>query len=168
MAEAVAVVGIVASIVQLVDFSTRVVRRLEEFHTKAGEIPKSFRHIKVELPLLSTTLQQIRGAIDAGSVSNGTKDALLPVISGCREQITQLDAILEKTLPENDDGWRKRSKKAITSLHQDGTVEIIAKILRNYTGTLTFYYAAASSTLHPLTGKCHASNYTDLMLIMYS
>jgi hypothetical protein len=64
MAEALVVVGIVASIVQLVDFSTRVVSRLDEFYSVAKEVPKSFRHVKTELPLLATTLAQFQGPGD--------------------------------------------------------------------------------------------------------
>jgi hypothetical protein len=153
MAEALAVVAVVASIVQLVDFTTRVVRRLDDFHSIAGEMPKSFRQVKTELPLLGTTLQQIKEAIDADLVADGSKSTLLPVVAGCQEQVAQLDAILARTLPEITDSWRKRGKKALVSLHHDAKVESITKILRNYIGILTFYYAAASSTLQPLTGK---------------
>jgi hypothetical protein len=153
MAEALAVVAVVASIVQLVDFSNRVVRRLNEFHSIAGEIPKSFCQVKTELPLLGTTLQQIKEAIDANLVADGSKTALLPVVAGCQEQVAQLDAILAKTLPEISDSWRRRGKKALVSLHHDSKVESITKILRNYIGILTFYCAAASSKLQPLTGR---------------
>ena len=153
MAEALAVVGVVASIIQLVDFSSKILHRLEEFHSNAGEVPKSFRHIKAELAVLGDTLRQTKKAIDAGSVEVRTKRALLPAIKGCWEQIAQLDAILAKTLPEANDSWGERSRKAIVSLHQDAKAESIAKILRNYISILTFYYAAGSSTLQPLTGR---------------
>jgi hypothetical protein len=150
MAEALAVV---ASIVQLVDYSNRVVRRLDEFHSVTGEIPKSFLQVKTELPLLGTTLQQIKEAIYADLVADGSKTAFLPVVAECQEQVAQLDAILAETLPEITDSWRKRGKKALVSLHHDARVESIMKILRNHIRILTFYYAAASSTLQPLTGR---------------
>jgi len=153
MAEGLAVVGVVAGIVQLVDFSTKVIRRLDEFYSAAGEIPKSFRHINTELPVLSTTLQNISRDIKTDSVDTGTRDTLIPVVDGCREQIAQLDAILAKTLPATNDSWRTKSVKAMVSLHQEDKVENITKILRNYIATLTFYHIAASSTLQPLTGK---------------
>jgi vacuolar-type H+-ATPase subunit I/STV1 len=153
MAEVLAVVSVVASIVQLVDFSSKVLHRLEEFQSNAAEVPKSFRHLKAELAVLGDTLRQIKEANDAGSVEVRTERALLPVIEGCCEQVAQLDTVLAKTLPEANESWRKRSKKAIVSLHQDSKVESIARILRNYIRTLTFYYAAGSSTLRPLTGR---------------
>jgi hypothetical protein len=153
MAEAFAIVSVIASIVQLVDFSTRVVSRLDEFYSVAKEVPKSFRHIKTELPLLATTLAQLKDAIDTTSVTDGSKKALVSVIAGCNEQVAQLEVILEKTLPEANDSLLMKSKKAIVSLRDDSRVESITKTLRNYVGILTFYYAAASSTLQPLTGR---------------
>lgn len=153
MAETLAVVGVVANIVQLVDFSSKVLVRLDEFHSSLGEIPKSFRHIKAELPVLRDTLQQTKDAIDAGFVREKSKIALTPAIEGCMEQIQSLDAILTKTLPTPNDSRLKRGTKAIWSLHQDAKVESITKVIQGYIGTLTFYYAAMSSTLQPLTGN---------------
>jgi hypothetical protein len=68
MAEAFTVIGIVANILQLVDFSSRVLGRLNEFHSSLGEVPSSFRHFPVELPVLQNTLLQTREAIDGGLV----------------------------------------------------------------------------------------------------
>ena len=152
MAEAIAVVGAVASIVQLLDFSSGILHRLDEFQSSLGEIPKSFRHIKAELPVLRDTLQQTKEATDAGYVSDKTKTALIPAIQGCMEQIESLHVILAEILPTQDDSRLKRGKKAILSLRQDSKVESITKILHGYIGTLTFYYTATSSTLQPLTG----------------
>jgi hypothetical protein len=152
MAEALAVVGIVANIVQLVGFSSKILHRLNEFQASLGETPRSFCVVKSELPLLQHTLEQTREAINAGLIRAETKPALLPAVEGCQEQIKLLDSILEKTLPTSDDSWGKKGRKAILSLHHDAKVESITKILRSYIGILTFYYAAASSTLQPLTG----------------
>lgn len=151
MAEAFVVIGIVASIIQLVDFGSKVLNRLNEFQTDLGEVPRSFRHIKVELPLLLDTLKGTKEAIDAGSLGDETKNALLPVVEGCREQIELLDAMLVKVLPTSN-SRREKGKKALSSLFHDGRVERITSTLRCYVQTLTYYHAAASSTLQPLTG----------------
>jgi Cdc6-like AAA superfamily ATPase len=153
MAEALAIVSVVASIVQLVDFSTRAVSRLNEFYSVANEVPKSFRHVKTELPLLATTLTQLKDAIETTSVADGATKALVPVIAGCTEQVEKLDIILKNVLPESNDSLRIKGKKAIVSLNADRKVESITGSLRNYVGILTFYYAATSSTLQPLTGR---------------
>jgi hypothetical protein len=152
MAEALAIVGIVSSIAQIIDFSSKILHRLGEFESSLGNVPETFRHIKAELPVLQGTLQQTKEAIDAGFIREEAGRALLPAIEGCREQIASLDAVLAKTLPAQGDSWGRRGRKAILSIAQDAKVESITKILRGYIGTLTFYYAAASSTLRPLTG----------------
>jgi hypothetical protein len=155
MAEAIAVVGVVASIVQLVDFSSQILERLDEFQSSLGEVPRSFRHIRTELPVLRDTLQRTQEAIEAGSIRIETKEALKPAIEGCLEQIESINTMLTKTLPTANDSKLKRSVKAIWSLREDAKVENMTKILRGYIGTLTFYYAAASSTWQPLLGMKH-------------
>ncbi|KAI9759097.1 MAG: hypothetical protein M1840_003516 [Geoglossum simile] len=146
MAEALAVVGIVANIIQLVDFGSRVLKRLEEYQSKLGEIPEVFRHIKAELPVLLDALRQTKAAIDAGCMQDETKKALLPAVEGCGVQIKSLDDVIVKALPVSGDSWARRGRKALGSLRYDAKVEKITAVVRGYIQTLT-YHAAASSTL---------------------
>ena len=152
MAEVIAAVGVAASIVQLVDFGTKILRRLNEFHSNLDEIPKSFQQINTQLPLLLDTLKGTQHAIGAGVIRNDTEKALLSVINGCRVQIESLDAIIDKLLPLSSDSWAKRSKKALSSLNQESNVNKITSALGNHVQTLTFYHSAARSTLNPLKG----------------
>jgi hypothetical protein len=152
MAEALAVVGVVASIVQLIDFGSKVLLRLNEFQSNAREIPKTFQHVKAELPVLLDTLEQTKTAIETGSIRDETKKALLPAIDGCRTQIESLDILIMKVLPLAGDSWRERSRKVISSLRQDAKVGKIRSDLQGYIQTLTYYHAAASSTLRPSIG----------------
>src|SRR5271155_498943 len=147
MAEALAVVGIVASIVQLVDFSSKVLSRLNEFQSN------SFRNVKVELPLLLDTLKHVNKDISASLIADEIQKSLLPVIEACQTQIESLDAVLVKTLPAPGDSRTQRTRKAISSLSQEAKVEKIGSALRSHLLTLTFYYSVASSTPQPLKGK---------------
>lgn len=144
MAEAIVIVSAVASVVQLFDFSSRIVRRLEEFRAAAGEVPNSFRQISTELPVLSIALQELNEALDRHSLPREFEDALCLVLSECRQQMKELDSILSKLLYDDKDSWHKRGKKAIESLRCDGKVEVIRKSLSSYIAILTFYCAAAS------------------------
>ncbi|KAH0533881.1 hypothetical protein FGG08_007500 [Glutinoglossum americanum] len=152
MAEAIAVVSIVANIIQLVDFGSRVLRRLEEYQSKLGEIPEVFRHIKAELPVLLDALRQTKVAIDAGCMQDETKKALLPAVEGCGVQIKSLDDVIVKALPVSGDSWARRGRKAFGSLRYDAKVEKITVVVRGYIQTLT-YHAAASSALRPLADR---------------
>jgi hypothetical protein len=149
MAEALAVVGIVANIVQLVDFGSQVLKRLEEYQSKLGDIPEAFRHIKAELPVLLDALQQTKAAIDARSMQGESEKALLPAVEGCAVQIKALDDVIAKALPTSGDSWARRGRKALGSLRYDAKVERITAVIRGYIQTLT-YHAAAS--LRPLAG----------------
>ncbi|KAI9655758.1 MAG: hypothetical protein M1821_005193 [Bathelium mastoideum] len=120
MAEAFAIVGIVSSIVQLVDFGSKVLARLHEYQPTLGEIPKSFRVVKRELPILIDTLDQAKFTAENDTLRQETKVALLPVIEGCLENIKALDGILHKNLPNVDDSWHEKSRKAFKSFRQDG------------------------------------------------
>jgi hypothetical protein len=55
--EAAAVVGLVSTIVQFVEFATKVVDRLNDFKQSINELPKAFRKFNDLLPLLIDTLK---------------------------------------------------------------------------------------------------------------
>ncbi|OBT50693.1 hypothetical protein VE04_09070 [Pseudogymnoascus sp. 24MN13] len=150
MADPLTVVGIVASIVQLVDFSTKVLVRLNDFQSDLREIPKVFRNIKDVLPVLREALKQTKDKIDHGAIEDSTKAALLPAVQGCKVQIEALDSLLAETLPVVGDSVFKKTTKALWSITQDSKVESITKTLGGYIATLTFYHAATSSTLQPM------------------
>lgn len=78
MAEGLAVVAIVSSIAQVVDFSAKVIARLNDFHSGTDSTPKSLAFLKTELPTLIHTLQQIREAINKGLFPKECAAALLP------------------------------------------------------------------------------------------
>jgi N-terminal domain on NACHT_NTPase and P-loop NTPases len=152
MAEALVVVGVVASIVQLVDFGAKVLHRLNDFQSSRGEIPKVFQHVKAELPILLETLDQTKVAVEKGSIKEETKKAILLVIEGCQTQITVLDNLISTSLPQQDDSWRTKTGKAILSLRQDSKVNKVTATLRTHIQSLTNYRVAALSTLQTANG----------------
>ena len=149
MAEALAVVGVVASIVGL---GSKVLHRLNDFQSSRGEIPESFKHVKEELPILLETLNQTKLAVEKGSIKEETKTALLLVVNRCQAQITLLDDVIGKSLPQEGDSWRKKTSKAIFSLRQDSKVTKITTTLRTHIQNLTYYRLSASSALQTANG----------------
>ncbi|KAF1982386.1 ankyrin [Aulographum hederae CBS 113979] len=149
MAETLAAVSVVATIVQLVDFTAKVLSRLNEYHTQAGEIPASLRNIKAELGALKDALQHTDQAIVAGTLGATAETALRPTLEGCEVQVKALDDLCDRILPAIDDSWRKKTQRALLSIKQESKVENVTKTLRGYIATLTFYHVAALSTLQP-------------------
>lgn len=146
MAEAFAVVGIVSSIIQIVDFGTKVVKRLNEYQSQLGDIPTAFRHVKTELPVLLDALRQTKAAIDARTISPRSTAALLPAVEGCGEQIQALDEVITKALPVMGESRRRKSLKAIKSLRYEGKAEKITTVIRGYIQTLTYHAATTTSS----------------------
>jgi hypothetical protein len=153
MAECLAAIGVAANIAQLLDVGGRVLKRLVEYHSNLAEIPKAFRNIKTELPLLLHTLEQTRKAIDEGQIGERAKAALDPVVVDCKEQVELLDRTLQQILPTAD-SWREKTKKAIQSLAKQSEVERVERNIKHHIQSLTYHHAAALSTLQPLTGIC--------------
>lgn len=140
--------GIASSIVQLVDFSVKVAQRLNDFHHRTGDIPKVFRGISLRLPILIDGLTRTSAAIKSGSsvVNAETCQALSQLISSCLVQTNALDDILTQTLPQKDDSWVQRNKKALQSLTKDKIVEQIEAELNNCIGLLTFHHVTPTTS----------------------
>ena len=145
MAEALAIVGLVSSIVQFVDFSLKIVHRLNGFHSSLDDVPKSFRDIKIELPLLVDTLERTKKQTEDGCFSKNTQEAIWSVVKGCQSQVERLNGVLEETLPIKGDSSWKRGKKALLSISQEKNVQQITTTFRNYVQTLTYHQATGSS-----------------------
>jgi hypothetical protein len=142
MAEALAVVGVVTNIVQLVEFGTKVLGRINDFHNKLDNVPEALRHIKAQLPLLLYSLKATQHSIGTGVVNTETEEALLPVINECRAQIETLDKLVDRLLPDTGDSRWKKSKKALLSLHEDASINRITSALQGLVATLTLYHTA--------------------------
>lgn len=145
MAEALAIVGLISSIVQFVDFSSKIVDRLNEFQSSLDEVPKSFRDIKIELPLLVDTLERTKKQTEDGCFSKNTQVAIWSVVKGCQLQVKRLNDVLEETLPTRSDSSWRRGKKALLSIGQEKNVQQITTTFRNYVQTLTYHQATGSS-----------------------
>ena len=139
MAEALALIGLVSSIVQFVTFGTTVVARLQEFQEKTSKVPKVFEDIRTRLPLLLVSLKRIQEQANAGQVDEDTRQALKPVIEGCHAQVQQLDEILDKVLPLIDDSSWRRGTKALLSVSQESKVQRIGTTLGENIQLLTLH-----------------------------
>ncbi len=86
MAEAAAIVGLVASIASLIELSTKVVSRLHDFTSKTSDVPESFRSLSIRLPLLTATLQRVQTQAEAGHLPEDVANALKAVVDNTSKQ----------------------------------------------------------------------------------
>lgn len=138
MAEALAAVGLASAIVQFIDFGTKIVTRLSDFSAEVEELPKTFRQIRVQLPLILLTLQQTKDQADARQINEETAEALKAVIVECTATVQQLDEILTKALPNDKDSSWQKYRKALSSLAQDKRIARLQASIERHIPILTY------------------------------
>ena len=123
MAEAAAVIGLVASIASLVELTAKVVSRLHEFTSKSSEVPESFRSLSTRLPLLTATLQHIQSQAEDGRFPDDITKALKAVVDDTSEQVSDIQISLAKVLPSDGASKLERALKALKSLAKEDKVQ---------------------------------------------
>ena len=132
MAEAAAVVGLVASIATFVDLSATVVSRLREFTSKSSNVPDSFRSLFIRLPLLTETLLHIQSQAEAGRLPDDVTKMLKAVVKDTSEQVSIVKTYLSKVLPSDGASKLERALKALKSLAKEDKVQqALEKIYKN-------------------------------------
>ena len=149
MAEAIAVVSFVSAIAGLIDTSSKVVKRLNDFQSKANDIPQRFQHVKAVLPITVNGLKRIRAGAHAGTLGPEDQKALVPALEGCGNQVRQLEEILAEVLPVNDDSSWDKVKKALRSLSKDKEVQDLLDNLDRYLLNFTFHTTSSAITVGP-------------------
>lgn len=123
MAEAAAVIGLVASIAALVELTAKVVTRLHEFTSKSSEVPESFRSLSTRLPLLTATLQHIQSQAEDSRFPDDVTEALKVVVDDTSKQVSDIQISLAKVLPSNGASKLERALKALKSLAKEDKVQ---------------------------------------------
>ena len=149
-AEALAVVGIIANILQLVDFSSRAISRVKEYGHDAQDVPKTFRDIQTGLPLIVHTLGEIQTRVTDGQVPEKSCKALKGVLGDCEVKLTELKIIFKRVLPQDGASKGERVWKAVMSLWQDKKVEEISRALWRSLQSLTLYHVVAAPTVRDI------------------
>jgi N-terminal domain on NACHT_NTPase and P-loop NTPases/NB-ARC domain len=122
MAEAVAIVSLVASIGSLIDLSTKVVSRLHEFTSRTSDLPESFRSLSIRLPLLTEALQRIQTQANTG-LPDGVTKALTAVVDSTFKHVSVVQTCLSKILLPDGASKLERALKALKSLAKEDKVQ---------------------------------------------
>ncbi|KAI9770642.1 MAG: hypothetical protein M1839_003091 [Geoglossum umbratile] len=144
MAEAVAAIGLAASLVPLVEAGTKVIARLHEFRSAATGMPGAFRDIMIQLPLIMDIVSQIGKGCEDGTLVVEAQHKLSLVVRGCCNQIDALDVLIVQMLPASTDSKFRRARKVLVSLLREREVAKIQSVLEEYKSTLMLYTAMAT------------------------
>ena len=155
MAEALAVVGLVSAIVQFIDFSSKIVNRLDEFQAEVADGPKVYQDVQNRLPLMLDLVNKIQVRVAAGQIDRPSQVTMLPIIESCISQVSLLGNLLSKALPEAKDSSWARGKKAFRSVIRESDLEKIDHNLRT-----NFELLVQAETLHRLEFRGSKSDQT--------
>ena len=131
MAEALAIVGLAAALLQFVDFGTKVIRRLRQLEDQATESTACLKSVRNRLPLMLDLVKKMMLQMEAGLVSDESKEVMYPVVKNCISQAEELDKLFNKSVAQPKDNSWIRGKKAICSVWNDAEIERIDAGLKN-------------------------------------
>lgn len=144
MAEAAAVIGLLSSIVQLVDFSSKLLERLNDFVTNTKEVPDAFRNISVQLPLTTATLQRLCQRIEGNELTIDERTALQAIVDRNTELIHDINDILSRTIPSKSSSSFEKRLLALQSLRHDKRIQKASAQLLQNVNLLTFFQTTQS------------------------
>jgi N-terminal domain on NACHT_NTPase and P-loop NTPases len=142
MAEALGTLALVSSVVQIIDFGTKIIKRLDKLQLNADEIP---RDLNIQLSLLRDTLTRTKAEAEIGLVDADTERAALEVVKGCQLQVRLLDEVLIKILSTPADSLWRRGTKDFHSIGQEGNIRKIIHQIQQYQISLIHHSTARRS-----------------------
>ncbi|KAL8691015.1 MAG: hypothetical protein Q9218_003669 [Villophora microphyllina] len=137
MAEALAAVGISASILQIVSVTAKLTQRINEFSSTAEEMPKALRSIHTQLPFLLKTCENL----DTGNES----EEVSAIIKECHREIEDLYKTVNKILPGPGDPKLNRAMKALKSIHYQGRFDHALRKIEHFKTDLILHCCRTTS-----------------------
>jgi hypothetical protein len=135
-----AAISAAASIIGLIDFTAKIVRRLQEHQSLVEDIPAALKQVTTELPLLKLTLHKLEVTFQKGQMDPDVETTVLPVFKVCNRAMQALGVMLAKILPNEGDSVWKRPGKALKSLRydtkMDGTITQVRTQVRTHVRSL--------------------------------
>lgn len=116
--EASLVLGIISSIISIIDATKQVYEAVED---EVG-LPKNFKKSATKLPLISKLLEDAETYIN-NAADDAIKIAFTPTLEDCKVQATQLQELFAKVMPEKGDSRWDRYVKAARTIGKGGRVE---------------------------------------------
>jgi hypothetical protein len=121
--EAVAVLGVISSIISILDGARQVYDAATDVHG----LPEAFREIAGRLPIVTNILGLAKQHIDTGNVSEASCQGVKRVVEACEKKAEKLDELFHKALPADGASGLKRYYKAVKSYGRGNEVEILMK-----------------------------------------
>jgi tetratricopeptide (TPR) repeat protein len=147
-AEVLAVIGIGASIIQVVDGCNKVLNRIEQFRKNMA-----FQDLELQLPLLMKDIESLNSPEYSVLIDEATEKALVRVLEGCRRQVNALDQLIQSLTPSMTASKLQRTWKGIKSFRKDTKLREILGILAEYKATIILHLSSRHMQASQKQGK---------------
>jgi hypothetical protein len=122
-AEAIAVLGLISSIISIIDGTKQVY----EATTSAQGLPEAFREVAGRLPIITNILAAAEKYIKEGEVREDLCKGVKQVIQACQEKAKKLEDLFRKVIPGDNASRRERYLSAVRTLGKGNEVEKLMK-----------------------------------------
>jgi hypothetical protein len=122
-AEAILVVGVISSIISIVDGTKQVY----DAATNAESLPEAFREVAVRLPIVANILSSAKQHIDNGDVDEKACKGVKQVVEACEKKAKTLDDLFRQVIPADGASRRKIYLSAVKTLGKGNQVESLMK-----------------------------------------
>jgi hypothetical protein len=122
-AEAIAVLGVISSIITLVDG----IKQIYDAATSAEGLPEAFREVAGRLPIVTDILAATKEYIKERDVSEDSCKGVKHIAEACQEKAGKLDRLFRKVIPGDSASRSERYISAVRSLGKGSEVEKLMK-----------------------------------------
>jgi len=122
-AEAILVLGVISSIIQIVDGTKQVY----DAATDAQGLPEAFREVADRLPIVANILGSAKKHIDDGAVDEKSCKGVKHVVEACEKKARILDDLFRKVVPADGSSRGRIYLSAVRTLGKGSRVETLMK-----------------------------------------
>ena len=122
-AEAVAVLGVISSIISIVDG----IKQVFDAATNTEGLPEAFREVAGRLPIITNILNKSKQHITEADISNDACKGVKHIVEACQDKAKKLDDLFHKVIPGDSASRRERYISAIKTLGKGNAVEKLMK-----------------------------------------
>ena len=122
-AEVIAVLGVISSIIAIVDGTKKVY----DAATNAQGLPEAFREVAGRLPIVGNTLDSTKQNIEERKVNNDSCKGVKHIVEACEAKAKKLEELFHKAIPPDGASDLKRYYKAVKAWGKGSEVENLMK-----------------------------------------
>jgi hypothetical protein len=122
-AETIAVLGVISSIISIVDGTKKVY----DAATNAHGLPEAFREVAGRLPIVRNILGLAEQHIEKGDVDEDSCKGVKHVVEACEKKAKKLDELFHNAIPADGASDLKRYYKAVKACGKGNEVENLMK-----------------------------------------